>query len=93
MTAGVLFAGFLITSAGTSHAASLDDAKKLFQTGQYDECIRQAQQAVDDGAFDEDWPLLLAKAQMATGKYPEAMSSIVSATKWKRPEVLRSHVS
>jgi tetratricopeptide (TPR) repeat protein len=62
-------------------AADLDSAQKLFQTGDYAGCISQAQQAVNDSSsgWDEQWPLLLARAQMAVGKYPEAQATIVRA--------------
>lgn len=81
MALGLAVAGILALSSQPARADALDDAKKLFEHGQYDDCIRQAQQAIDDGAYDEEWPLLLARAQMAEGKYPEAQATIVAGTR------------
>ncbi len=62
-------------------AADLDDAQNLFQKGDYAACIKLAQQAVGDSATrrDNDWPLLLARAQMAVGQYPQAQTTIERA--------------
>jgi tetratricopeptide (TPR) repeat protein len=68
-------------SGNSLRAADLDAAQKLFQNGQYNECIKQAQQALQgsDARWDEQWPLLLARAQMAVGKYPDAQTTIANA--------------
>ena len=62
-------------------AADLDDAQKLFQRGDYAACISEAQSAVDSSSsgWDEQWPLLLSRAQLAVGKYPEAQATITRA--------------
>jgi tetratricopeptide (TPR) repeat protein len=72
-------AGFLyLAQSSPVLAADADDAQKLFQKGDYAGCISEAQQAVNDSStrWDEQWPLLLARAQMAVGKYPEAQATI-----------------
>jgi len=63
---------------GSIFAATLDEAQEMFRKGQYNECIRAAQSAIEDGTYEEGWPILLARAQMATGKYPEAMTTVNS---------------
>ena len=70
-----------VTQGASLHAADLDAAQKLFQKGEYNECIKQARQAVQDSdaRWDEQWPLLLARAQMAVGKYPDAQTTIANA--------------
>jgi tetratricopeptide (TPR) repeat protein len=77
----IFFCAFLLdlACAPLLHAADLDAALKLFQTGDYAACISQARQGTKDSAWDEQWPLLLARAQLATGRYPDAQSTIVRA--------------
>jgi predicted Zn-dependent protease len=70
---------FSLTQPARLQAADLDHAQNLFQKGDYAACISEAQSAVDNSStgWDEQWPLLLARAQMAVGKYPEAQATIV----------------
>ncbi len=72
---------FVFAQASAILAADLDHAHSLFQKGDYTACINEAQSAVDSSStgWDEQWPLLLARAQMAVGKYPEAQATIVRA--------------
>ncbi|HXC98563.1 MAG TPA: tetratricopeptide repeat protein [Verrucomicrobiae bacterium] len=72
---------FVFAQASGLLAADLDHAQSLFQKGDYTACINEAQSAVDSSStgWDEQWPLLLARAQMAVGKYPEAQATIVRA--------------
>ncbi len=72
---------FAFAQAAPLPAADLDHAQNLFQKGEYNACIKEAQQAVDSSStgWDEQWPLLLARAQMTTGKYPDAQATIVRA--------------
>src|SRR5580693_4056057 len=72
---------FVFAQASGLLAADLDHAQSLFQKGDYTACISEAQSAVDSSStgWDEQWPLLLARAQMAVGKYPEAQATIVRA--------------
>ncbi len=62
-------------------AADLDDARLLFQKADYAGCIKAAQHAVGDSStrWNDDWPLLLARAQMAVGQYPQAQTTIERA--------------
>ena len=76
-------AGFL-SGIITAEAADIDAGNKLFLKGQYTECIRMAKGAVDASPWDEDWPRLLAKAQLAVGKYPEALATVDNAIKHSR---------
>ncbi len=63
----------------TTRAAALEDARSLYRSGQYQECIRVSQKAVADGEWDEEWNLLLVRSQLATGLYPDALTSIDKA--------------
>jgi tetratricopeptide (TPR) repeat protein len=78
-----IFAAGFISLAHVSpvRAADLDDARILFKKGDYAGCIKAAQHAVGDSStrWNDDWPLLLARAQMAVGQYPQAQTTIERA--------------
>src|SRR5262245_7465285 len=75
----VWLAAFALLSPALSRAAEVEEVRKLFLKGDYEETIKLATAGVNDSPWDEQGPLLLARAQMATGKYPEAESTIKSA--------------
>ncbi len=62
-------------------AADLEEAAKLLRTGRYDECEKQAIAALEGGERDEAWDVLRIRAEMARGKYDEAMHSLKEATR------------
>src|SRR4249919_2440713 len=64
-----------------SSAADLEDGKKLFLSGHYQECIRMAEGAISkyDRDRDEEWPLLLSRALGEIGKYAESQAAIRTA--------------
>lgn len=75
----VLLAVGFITKAG--QGAELDDAQRMFLTGDYQECREKAQAAIQNGAYGESWPLLLAEVELLTGRYAEARETLESALK------------
>ncbi len=56
----------------TSIAADFDDAKKLYRTGRYDECIEICKAEVERGVWNESWSRLLIETYLTTGQYFEA---------------------
>ena len=66
-----------LSNAPALFADDIDDAKDLFQKGDYAGCIKAAKKGLDNDPGEEEWPLLLSRAQRATGLYPEAMTTIV----------------
>ncbi len=58
----------------TSNAADFDDAKKLYRTGRYDECIEICKTEVERGVWYESWSRLLIETYLTTGQYVEAQS-------------------
>jgi len=62
----------LVCSFGRSHAAEYAIAEQLFFNGDFKGSAALAQAEVDRGVWNEKWPLLLLRCQMATGKYSEA---------------------
>jgi predicted Zn-dependent protease len=57
----------------TVHAADLEATRKLFLTGQYVTVAKEAQKAVDENEYDEEWRVLLGRALLEQGKYAEAL--------------------
>src|SRR5271165_1287333 len=59
-----------------ARADDLEEAAKLLRTGRYDECEKQASEALQGGDRSEDWHALNIRAKMARGKYEEALKSL-----------------
>ncbi len=77
--AGWLFTACFLMGICPAMAVDLDQARALFLKGDYTGCIQQAQQAVNDSSWDDGWPELLARAQLAVGHYPAAEKTITDA--------------
>src|SRR5687768_15235553 len=68
-----------LAPAPSARAADLDDAGKLFNSGQYEKCIEACAEAGGRNRLDEGWWLLKIRAELATGKYAESMQSYEAA--------------
>ena len=62
-----------------ARAADLDDAQKLYKSGQYAECIAACADAIGDSRLDEGWWLLKIKAELTVGQYPQALQTYQAA--------------
>jgi len=71
----------LALGCGVARAAEPDlgTCRQDLRRGNYEECLRVAGEAVKQTTWDDEWPMLLAKAQLALGKYPEAEVTITNA--------------
>ena len=56
-------------------------AAKLFRAGSYAECESKAAEAIADGDREEGWFLWKIRAEMAQGKYAEALVSLEAAAR------------
>jgi len=70
---------FVFVCSWPVFAADLDECRKLFIAGKYEECIKQCEEIGKDRAREEEWPILLARALMAVGRYPEAETAVTNA--------------
>jgi tetratricopeptide (TPR) repeat protein len=61
----------VVTAAAS--AADPDEAANLFRTGRYEECERQATEALSGGDKTEEWYGLKIRSLLALGKYREAL--------------------
>ena len=62
-------------------AADIDEAQRLFKTGQYEQCAKLAAEAIEDGEFTETWRHLKLRSELAMGHYAQAKVSLASALK------------
>ena len=60
-------------------AAGLESAQRQFEVGDYEACAKAVEAELKDGAGGEERYLLLSRALMASGKYPEALKEITKA--------------
>lgn len=60
-------------------AADLDEARRLFRLGRYEQAAEIAEQQVQRGVWNPRWPYLLMKCQWATGRLDEAANTYRSA--------------
>jgi DNA-binding SARP family transcriptional activator len=80
-----LILGFALGLGGPAWGAdedlNLGTTETLFRTGHYDECARQAGEAIRKGGASEVWSHLKIKSEMARGKYLEAVASFEDAAR------------
>lgn len=73
--AGALLLGLLLATPAL-RADELDDARALLLQGKYAECLQAAEKAVAADDASDEWPILLAQACLATGRYTNAYSVV-----------------
>lgn len=73
----VLAISFL--SNATARAVDLDEARALAVSGQYEEALAQATEAIEDRAYGETWQLLKVDMELMLGRYEEAKATITTA--------------
>lgn len=61
--------------------ATVSEAEKLFWEGQYDACEAMAAGEVARGVWNDRWPELQIRAQLAQGEYQEALQSYENGVK------------
>jgi tetratricopeptide (TPR) repeat protein len=88
----------LPSAVATADAADLLEADRLFRSGKYAECVEAAEKAAAAAEFSENWPLLKLKAELALGRYPDALKTLDAALasfrfslqlRWRGREVCR----
>jgi hypothetical protein len=65
--------------SGNMDAADLPAAEKLFFAGQYRECAEIAGHEFHRGVWNDGWPKLLIRCQLATGQYDAARATYAKA--------------
>jgi predicted Zn-dependent protease len=59
-----------------ARGAGLEDAQKLFLTGNYKASLEAAQESAAERPYSTDWQVLLAESLLALGRYGEAQTAI-----------------
>ncbi len=72
---GLLLAALLPNSA-LAQAGDLETLRTLYTTGKYDECITKADGFIKANNYGESYRLFKAKAELARGKYANAVKTI-----------------
>src|SRR5262245_12907411 len=70
-----LIAWLIVASLAACSAATLDEAQKLFSTGEYEDCIAACETAIEQNPWQMSWRLLKIRAELATGRYTDALAS------------------
>jgi tetratricopeptide (TPR) repeat protein len=70
---------FVGVCSGTLAAAEPAEGQKLLLTGDYAGAIKLAQTALDDGAPNEEWSLVLGKSLLTVGRLADAEDAVAKA--------------
>ena len=62
----------LCLALGQARAVTLKEARQLYATGEYAKAIKASETAIAANEYDSGWRLLLLRARLTTGEYPEA---------------------
>ncbi|MGV3485643.1 MAG: tetratricopeptide repeat protein [Planctomycetaceae bacterium] len=60
-------------------ARAQESADELYRAGKYDEALHLAKIEVDRGVWNEKWPKLLIRCQLARGRYADALQTYAKA--------------
>lgn len=75
ISTAVLF--FVTASALPSlQAETVAECQTMLSTGKYEECLAATTKAVEEKSYGEEWPILKSQAEVALGKYPEALQTV-----------------
>jgi tetratricopeptide (TPR) repeat protein len=75
-------------TALAQEAPSWEGAQRQFLAGQYPLCVVEAQKAMLQEAYSEEWPLLMIRSMQITGRNEEAVGAITNAMA-KNPASIR----
>jgi hypothetical protein len=75
-----ILVAFLFSSSLIA-AEDIEKARQLLITGKYEAVIQSAEKALADRDRDDDWRTVLMRAQLALGKYPQALTVATNAIK------------
>jgi tetratricopeptide (TPR) repeat protein len=73
-----LGAGCFLLLVSLAAAQTAEETQKQFLRGDYDTVIRVTQKKVKEGAYQDDWRILLVKSLLATGRYQEAHTNALA---------------
>ena len=65
--------GLCLAGWSSAAAATLDETQKLYLVGEYDDCIAACTEAIEQNQWHLAWRLLKIRAELATGRYADAL--------------------
>jgi tetratricopeptide (TPR) repeat protein len=83
----VILSCCLCFEGGDLRGADLHEARQLFLSGKYEECIRVSERMAVENPREEEWFLILAEAQLRTGSYSEAHATIMNGLRRHRTSI------
>ena len=69
----------LLLAPATLVAADLPQAEQLYRSGKYADCVDYAAKAIAAAEFNEHWPLVKIKSELALGRYADALKTLEPA--------------
>lgn len=69
----------VVLAATPAFSADMGTCRKHLLHGRYNECIREAADAINNRRYGEDWRVLKAEAEIATGRHAAAIRTIETA--------------
>ncbi|KPK76369.1 MAG: hypothetical protein AMJ79_06845 [Phycisphaerae bacterium SM23_30] len=58
-----------------AQTSNIEDAHQQFRSGQYAQCLENAQKAMEERSYDLSWRVLYLKTLLAVGRYDEALDA------------------
>ena len=78
-TAWVLLGGLWLSFSASLALGDLEEARGLYHSGKYADCIRVAEETIERMAWQESWRHLKIRAELALGQYADALASLEAA--------------
>lgn len=71
----------LIVLIPVDRAAAVEtvaECQQMLVSGKYEDCLNVTTKAVAERSYGEEWPILKIQAELALGRYPEALDSVAA---------------
>jgi tetratricopeptide (TPR) repeat protein len=78
---GLVQTGKMTHAQEVKRPITVDQARKLFKSGDYSQCIEIAKEQVQQNVWNEQWPYLLIECYLMTGQYVPAQAAYEEALK------------
>jgi tetratricopeptide (TPR) repeat protein len=84
----LVWAWAVMPSVVAADDADPEEAANLLRTGRFEECEARAAAIIKEGEGDENWFALKIRAEMARGKYQQALKSLEDANRLHRESLV-----
>ncbi|MFN9719323.1 MAG: tetratricopeptide repeat protein, partial [Planctomycetota bacterium] len=76
MVSLVVLSFVLMVRDSSLFAETVAECQAFLNSGRYEDCLAATTTAIEARSYGEEWPILKAQAEIALGKYPEALQTI-----------------